>query len=163
MQLALHFTLMTFLLLHKYYSLHGGLCARYSHWPSACSWLLPFPFSCSSPSCRWLVTDTAVNYSGRAGIRYERGMSARQSGGECTHMLTRMIVSSYARQLHVLLLLYLRILLSINPISFSYFLCLQMHRFEYSTYQHAAHFNAKKDPFCICSGNKQHVGLFDSV
>lgn len=46
-----------------------GLCARYSRWPSVCLWLLLFPRSSSSPRCRWLVTDEAVNYSGWACIR----------------------------------------------------------------------------------------------
>lgn len=130
-QLPLHFTRTTFLLVHKYCSLHGGLCARYSHWPSACLWLLPFPLSSSSPPCRWLVTDGAVNYSGWPGIRYERGMSERQSGGGCTHanthIPTQMIVPSYARQLHILVLLpllHLQIALSINPIScFTFYVC----------------------------------------
>lgn len=77
----------------------------------------------------------AVNYSGWAGIRYERGTSARRSGGGLEHTPTQMIVSSYGRQLRIfLLLLYLQIALSINPISSCYLLCLQMHMFEYSTF-----------------------------
>lgn len=107
-QLPLHFTLTTFLLVHKYCSLHGGLCARYSHWPSARLWLLPFPLSSSSPPCRWLVTNGAVNYSCWAGIRYERG-DVWEWWRTHTHthsqIPTQMIVSSYARQLYILVLL----------------------------------------------------------
>lgn len=84
-QLPLHFTLTTFLLVHKYCSLHGGLCARYSHWPSACLWLLPFLLSSSSPHCRWLVTNGAVNYSGWAGIKYERGAVCEARWKRSTH------------------------------------------------------------------------------
>lgn len=87
-QLPLHFTLTTFLLVHKYCSLHGGLCARYSHWPSACLWLLPFLLSSSSPHCRWLVTNGAVNYSGWAGIKYEGGCLRGKVEKQHTHIST---------------------------------------------------------------------------
>ena len=55
--------------------------------PASGSRLSPLPSS--SPPCRWLVTNGAVNYSGWAGIRYERGgMSERQSRGGCTNTHT---------------------------------------------------------------------------
>lgn len=52
--------------------------------PASGSCLSPLPSS--SPPRRWLVTNGAVNYSGWARIRYERGgTSERKSGGGCTN------------------------------------------------------------------------------
>lgn len=157
-QLPLHFTLTTFLLVHKYCSLHGGLCARYSHWPSACLWLLPFLLSSSSPHCRWLVTNGAVNYSGWAGIKYERGaVCEARLEKEHTHIHTQMIVFSYARQLHIFLLLlppcHLQIVLSIIPVSCFYFYVCRCTLWS----KHVTLFSGEKKTFvlCICLDNKR--------
>lgn len=84
----------------------------------------PQPVSSSclppSPPCQWLVTDGAVNYSGWVGIKYEWGMSERQSLGIHTHIPTWMIVSLHSRQLYIsafLPLFHPQIAQSINSIS----------------------------------------------
>lgn len=82
---------------------------------------LPHPFP-----CRWLVTDGAVNYSGWAGIRYEKRVRLRGRVEEDAHSVAqtnthtfphRWLPPLYARRLHILqllLLFHLQIVLSIN-------------------------------------------------
>lgn len=157
-QLPLHFTLTTFLLVHKYCSLHGGLCARYSHWPSACLWLLPFLLSSSSPHCRWLVTNGAVNYSGWAGIKYEGGCLRGKVEKQHTHISTHRWLSFRMpdNSTFFLLLLppcHLQIVLSIIPVSCFYFYVCRCTLWG----KHATLFSGKKKTFvlCICSDNKR--------
>lgn len=158
-QLPLHFTLTTFFLVHKYCSLHGGLCARYSHWPSACLWLLPFLLSSSSPHCRWLVTNGAVNYSGWAGIKYERGAVCearwKRSTHTNTHISTHRWLSFRMPDNSTFLLLlppcHLQIVLSIIPVSCFYFYVCRCTLWS----KHATLFSGeKKTVLCICSDNK---------
>lgn len=158
-QLPLHFTLTTFLLVHKYCSLHGGLCARYSHWPSACLWLLPFLLSSSSPHCRWLVTNGAVNYSGWAGIKYERGAVCEARWKSSTHTYPHTDDCLFVCQTtpHFFYC---------SSLPATCRLCYQSFQFPVFTFMFAdAHFGvnmqhslvAKKKTFvlCICSENKR--------
>lgn len=134
--------------------------------PASGSCLSPLPSS--SPPRRWLVTNGAVNYSGWARIRYERGgTSERKSGGGCTNTHSNqtyphmMIVSSYARQLYILVLLpllHLQIVLSINPISclpfFLFFFTFYVCRCTCST---QLIIKAGKEHFHSSSDSRQHV------